>query len=164
MKTGYLQLHCHSPLAPYAAEYIEQKRALGAKCRGDVEILNMFDDFCINYGLSEPVLPQQYSILGVKNVRTKMERHTVSGFSWSDSLPNFLQITVLACRQSFCHCRKRIKHFSRIFLPTMKSGDFLRQLTRQNRAPTMAGSLSHISSCLCFFGCCTAVDCVSEKH
>lgn len=58
MKAGYLKLHCQSPLAPYADEYIEQKRALGAKCRGDAEILNMFDDFCMEHGLGEPILPQ----------------------------------------------------------------------------------------------------------
>lgn len=59
MKTGYLQLHCRSPLAPYAVEYIAQKRALGAKCRSEAEVINMFDDFCIEYGLSEPMLPQE---------------------------------------------------------------------------------------------------------
>lgn len=58
MKNGYLKLHCESPLAPYAVEYIEQKRALGAKCRSEVEMLNMFDAFCIEQDLSEPILPQ----------------------------------------------------------------------------------------------------------
>lgn len=59
MKTGYLQLHCESPLASHALDYIEQKRALGAKCRSEVQILNMFDDFCIENHLSEPLLPQE---------------------------------------------------------------------------------------------------------
>jgi integrase len=58
MKTGYLELHCQSPLAPYAVEYIAQKRAFGLKCRGEVEILNMFDGFCRERGLTQAVLPQ----------------------------------------------------------------------------------------------------------
>jgi integrase len=58
MKTGLLQLNCSSPLAEYAAEYISQKRALGLKCRGEVQILNMFDSFCVEHDLSEPAIPQ----------------------------------------------------------------------------------------------------------
>ncbi len=55
----YLQLHCTSPLAPYAEDYVAQKRALGGKCRTEREVLNMFDAFCVEYGLSEPALPQE---------------------------------------------------------------------------------------------------------
>ncbi len=58
MKSGYLALHCQSLLAPYAEEYVAQKRAFGIKCRGEVEILNMFDSFCIERGLSKAALPQ----------------------------------------------------------------------------------------------------------
>lgn len=58
MKGGLLALHCNSPLAPQAEEYITQKRALGAKCRGEVETLNMFDAFCVGQALHEPVLSQ----------------------------------------------------------------------------------------------------------
>jgi integrase len=60
MKTNpYLQLHCISPLAPYAEDYVSQKRALGNKCRSEVEILNMFDAFCVERGLSTAALSQE---------------------------------------------------------------------------------------------------------
>ena len=55
----HLQLHCISPLAPYAEDYVVQKRALGIRCRSEVEILNMFDAFCVERGLSTAALPQE---------------------------------------------------------------------------------------------------------
>lgn len=55
----YLQLHCTSPFAPYAEDYVAQKRALGSKCRNEVQTLNMFDAYCIERGVSEPVLTQE---------------------------------------------------------------------------------------------------------
>lgn len=60
MKTSpYLELHCSSPLARYAEDYISQKMALGSKCRSEAETLNMFDTFCLDYGLTEAELPQE---------------------------------------------------------------------------------------------------------
>src|SRR5690554_4826087 len=59
MKTHpYLELHCSSSLAPWMVAYVEQKRALGRKSRTEAQMLNMFDDFCIDYGLNELQLPQ----------------------------------------------------------------------------------------------------------
>lgn len=60
MKTNpCLQLHCSSPFSLYAEEYIAQKRALGNKCRGEIEIINMFDAYCVEQGIQEPVLTQE---------------------------------------------------------------------------------------------------------
>lgn len=54
----YLALHCSSTLAKHMEGYVEQKRALGNVCRAEAQILNQFDAFCIQQGLSEPALPQ----------------------------------------------------------------------------------------------------------
>lgn len=60
MKTNpYLQLHCVSPFAPFAEDYVAQKRALGNKCRSEVEILNMFDAYCNEQNITEPVMTQE---------------------------------------------------------------------------------------------------------
>jgi len=59
MKTSpYLQLHCSSALAGYMEDYVTQKRALGNVCRAEAQVLNQFDDYCIQQGLSEAVLSQ----------------------------------------------------------------------------------------------------------
>jgi len=55
----YLQLHCASPFAPFVEDYVAQKRALGNKCRSEVEILNMFDAYCIEQDITEPALTQE---------------------------------------------------------------------------------------------------------
>ena len=48
-----VKLHCNSLFAPYIIEFIDQKRALGNKYNGAVEVLNFFDDFCIKQDIQE---------------------------------------------------------------------------------------------------------------
>jgi integrase len=60
MKTSpYLQLHCVSPFASFAEDYVAQKRALGNSCRAEVQTLNMFDAYCIKHGVTKPILTQE---------------------------------------------------------------------------------------------------------
>lgn len=54
-----LNLRNNSVFAPYEADFVAQKRALGCKYNAAVEVLNLFDDFCVEHGLSEPVLDEQ---------------------------------------------------------------------------------------------------------
>lgn len=60
MKTSpYLELHCSGALTEYMEDYVTQKRALGSKCRSEVETLNQFDAYCIEHGLTKIALPQE---------------------------------------------------------------------------------------------------------
>lgn len=49
-----MQLRNKSVFAPYFTDFIEQKRALGNRYDTCVETLNLFDDFCISQGVTEP--------------------------------------------------------------------------------------------------------------
>ena len=53
------KLNCSSVFAPYEREYIEQRRALGLKCGIDIAYLNQFDRFCIERGVSMPILTKE---------------------------------------------------------------------------------------------------------
>lgn len=60
MKTKkILQLHVNSVFAPIAIEYIEQRRAMGYRCRAEVEYLNIFDRYCIANGFIEPIFTEE---------------------------------------------------------------------------------------------------------
>lgn len=54
-----LQLHAKSVFAPYMIDFIEQKRALGFKYNTCVEVLNMFDAFCRENGVTETILSKE---------------------------------------------------------------------------------------------------------
>jgi len=51
-----LKLKANSVFAPYLIDFVEQKRAIGCKYNSTVEILNLFDDFCVNENISETTL------------------------------------------------------------------------------------------------------------
>lgn len=60
MKTkNSLQLHVNSVFAPFAIEYIEQRRAIGYRCRGEVEYLNLFDQYCISNSFIAPIFTEE---------------------------------------------------------------------------------------------------------
>lgn len=54
-----LELKCSSVFATYAYDYVEQNRAIGNKFNIDTEVLNQFDRFCVERGVSEPVVSQR---------------------------------------------------------------------------------------------------------
>lgn len=58
-RESLLQLKCSSPLAPYMEALVEQRRAVGQKYNGGVEVFNIFDRFCLEHGLNEPVLTDE---------------------------------------------------------------------------------------------------------
>jgi integrase len=53
-----VKLHCNSVFAPYIAEFIGQKRALGNKYNVAAEVLNLFDDFCVQQDIQELALSE----------------------------------------------------------------------------------------------------------
>jgi hypothetical protein len=53
-----VRLHCNSVFAPYIEEFIGQKRALGNKYNAATEVLNLFDDFCVQQDIQELALSE----------------------------------------------------------------------------------------------------------
>ena len=49
-----IMLRGQSVFAPYIADFVRQKRALGCKYNAAAETLNMFDSFCAGLGIMEP--------------------------------------------------------------------------------------------------------------
>lgn len=58
-KEKLLELHCTSVLAPLMIDFVEQKRALGFKFNGCVEIFNMFDQYCNKENMSERAISKE---------------------------------------------------------------------------------------------------------
>ena len=54
-----IQLRGQSVFAPYLADFIGQKRALGNKYNAAVETLNLFDSFCAGRGIREAALTEE---------------------------------------------------------------------------------------------------------
>lgn len=54
-----LMLRSKSAFAPYFSDFVTQKRALGNRYDTCVETFNLFDDFCINQGVTEPKITQE---------------------------------------------------------------------------------------------------------
>ena len=54
-----LALRSTGALAPYMADFVEQKRALGFKYNSCVEVFNEFDRFCNQRGLAEPSISKE---------------------------------------------------------------------------------------------------------
>ena len=54
-----VMLRSQSVFAPYIADFVRQKRALGCKYSTAAEVLNMFDGFCAELGIMEPKLTDE---------------------------------------------------------------------------------------------------------
>lgn len=54
-----LQLRNKSILAPYFTDFVAQKRALGYRYDTCVEVLNLFDDFCVEHKLNHPIISSE---------------------------------------------------------------------------------------------------------
>lgn len=55
-----LTLQCTSALAPFMADFVEQKRALGNKYNACVEVFNGFDRFCNEQRLNSPSISKEF--------------------------------------------------------------------------------------------------------
>ena len=54
-----IPLHCTSALAACMMDFVEQKRAIGQKFNGGVEVFNLFDRFCREQGLEAPLITKE---------------------------------------------------------------------------------------------------------
>lgn len=60
MKTDrYLPISCNSVFEPYITEYVGLKRAFGFTFNTETEILNIFDKFCLNNSITNPVVSRK---------------------------------------------------------------------------------------------------------
>ena len=49
-------LRSQSVFAPYIRDFVEQKQSLGLKYNVAIETLNMFDSFCVERNITEPIM------------------------------------------------------------------------------------------------------------
>ena len=59
MEDKPIVLRLRSVFAPFMQDYVSQKQALGLKYNSVIETLNMFDSFCVERNITEPIMSEK---------------------------------------------------------------------------------------------------------
>lgn len=139
-----MQLRNKSVFAPYFTDFIEQKRALGNRYDTCVETLNLFDDFCISQGITEPKITSDLFQEWCK--RRPNENQTTQGMRI-----NYLQIF---CRYmhnngfeapfTFHPLPNRSKEFRPYIFTEKEISDFIAAVDKKHTVPIPGTPVRHL--------------------
>lgn len=139
-----IALRGRSVFAPYIADFVGQKRALGCKYNSAVEVLNIFDDFCVELDVPEPKLTAAlYEAWCRKRPSENESTHRVR-VTYTRQFSSFLYHNGIDAVASFHPLPKR----SKAFIPYIFTVDEVRRLMEtvdsQNAAPAPGTPVRHL--------------------
>lgn len=139
-----ITLRGQSVFAPYIADFVGQKRALGCKYNAAAEILNMFDSFCVELGITEPKLTDSvYEAWCRKRLSENGTTHQIR-VTYIRQFSKFLYDNGIDAVASFHPLPSR----SKAFVPYIFTADEIRRLIgvvdSQNTEPIPGTPVRHL--------------------
>lgn len=139
-----IMLRGQSVFAPYIAEFVRQKRALGCKYNAAAEALNMFDSFCAGLGITEPKLTDAlYEAWCRKRPAENGTTHQIR-VTYIRQFSAFLHDNGMEAVAAFHPLPKR----SKAFVPYIFTADEIQRLMdavdRQNAVPVPGTPVRHL--------------------
>ena len=151
-----LDLRNNSVFAPYEADFIAQKRALGCKYNAAVEVLNLFDDFCVEYGLTEPVLDQQLYDSWCKKRPSENETTHYIRVQYINLFSKFLNDNGISALAAFYPTPKRSKSFVPYIFTADEISRLFNAIDQANSRPSPGSPIRHLVHPVLFrtlYGC-----------
>ena len=151
-----LQIRGNSVFAPYMIDFIEQKRALGLKYNGCVEVLNLFDDFCIKNKITEAVLTNELFEKWCCKKPNENETTLMLRINFVQIFSKFLYNNSVEAPVSFHPLPKKSKAFIAYIFSEEEIVRFLRTIDSLNTKPCGSSPVRHLVHPVLFrvlYGC-----------
>lgn len=151
-----IELRNRSVFAPFFTNFIEQKRALGNKYNAAVEILNQFDDFCVNTGIQEAVLSENLYNAWIQKRPAENESTHQIRVTYVRMFSRYLSDNGVEAVSAFHLLPKRSKAFVPYIFTVDEIRRFMNTVDRQNAVPSSGSPVRHFVHPVLFrtlYGC-----------
>lgn len=149
-------LRNQSVFAPYFTDFIEQKRALGNKYNAAVEVLNMFDDFCVSRGVREAALSEELYDSWIKKRLAENETTHQMRVTYVRMFSKYLSDNGFDAVSAFHPLPKRSKAFVPYIFTVEEIHRFMNAVDSQNAIPSPGSPVRHFVHPVLFrilYGC-----------
>lgn len=151
-----IQLRGKSVFAPYFTDFIAQKRALGNKYNGCVEVLNLFDDFCILNHVNEPVISNELFQKWCQRKSTENETTQNMRVYYLQLFSRFLHDNGIEAPGIFHPLPKISKDFVPYVFSRREIAALMKAVDEQNAVPYLSSPVKHLVKPVLFrvlYGC-----------
>lgn len=139
-----MQLRNKSVFAPYFTNFIEQKRALGNKYDACVEMLNLFDDFCIDQDITEPKITPELFQKWCKRRPNENQTTQAIRINYLQIFSGYMHNNGYEAPFAFHPLPSRSKEFRPYIFTEKEISNFIAALDKKHTAPIPGTPVRHL--------------------
>ncbi len=139
-----LQLRNRSVFAPYFADFIAQKRALGNKYDACVETLNLFDDFCMKNAVEKPVITEELYLKWCQQRPTENTTTQNIRIGYVQSFCKYLHNNGVEAPYAFHPLPKKSKKFIPYIFTEEEISRLISAIDKHNTVPAVGTPIRHL--------------------
>lgn len=143
-ETKLMQLRNKSVFAPYFTDFIEQKRALGNRYDTCVETLNLFDDFCISQGVTEPKITPDLFQKWCKRRPNENQTTQVIRINYLQIFSRYMHNNGYEAPCAFHPLPNRSKEFKPYIFTEKEISDFIATVDKKHTVPVRGTPIRHL--------------------
>lgn len=155
-KTNPMVLRANSVFGTYMQDFISQKQALGFKYNAAIETLNLFDSFCIESGITEPVITEELYTSWCQKRDVENETTHYMRIEYVRQFSLFLYNNGSPSLSTFHQLPKKSKAFIPYIFSENEINRFMKAVDELNKQPYPQSPVRHLVQPVLFrflYGC-----------